>query len=487
MSIKSKTEASKADHYVLVPLMAQGHMIPMLDIARLLANRGAWVSFITTPVNATRIKPLLDDRKSNNEFINVVELTFPCKEFGLPLGCENVDLITSVDQYKPFFHAAISLFEPLKLYIREATPTVTCIISDYSCFFTAEVGQSLNIPRIIFHGPSCLFIHGTHSIRIHNSFDGVAEFDSIAVPDLPKKIEMNKQQAWGCFSDPGWEDFQAKAAEAEASSFGVVMNTCYELESEIINRYEKLIKKRVWPIGPLCLYGNHTGLKGDRGKKSSVDEAQLLNWLDSKEAKSVLYISFGSLVRTKTSQLIEIGLGLENSKVPFIWVIKEIERTVEFEKWISTERFEEKTKGRGFVITGWAPQVVILSHGSVGGFVTHCGWNSVLEAVSAGVPMLTWPHFADQFFNEKLIVEVIETGVAVGVNKPYFYLLEDEVAVKSEVISKAVLQLMDKGEEGEERRRRAKQYGDKGRKAMDDGGSSWMNLRLFMDFMSPKV
>lgn len=483
MSIKNINNDSKP-HFVLVPLMAQGHMIPMVDIARLLADRGAHISFITTPVNATRVKPVIENSKSKNQnqSIDIIELNFPCEEFGLPKGCENVDLITSVEHYKPFFKAANALNDQLKAYIQYAKPRATCILSDYCNSFTAEVGQSLDVPRIIFHGPSCMFIHGVYSIRKHGLYDGKGENDVIVVPDLPKKIEVTKAQAPGWFSGDDWEEIRKKAAEAEASAVGIVMNTFYELEAEIIDRYEMSIGKRVWPIGPLCLYDKDVDSKANRGKKSYVDRVRVLNWLDSKEPKSVLYVSFGSLVRMKTPQLIEIGVGLENSNIPFIWVIKEAERTEEFDKWMS-EGFEERTKERGLVITGWAPQVVILPHCGIGGFMTHCGWNSMLEAISAGIPMLTWPHFADQFLNEKLIVEVIETGVAVGVQKPYYNYAEDEEPVKGEVIEKAVLRLMDKGKEGDDRRMRAMEYGEKARKAMEGGGSSCRNLTSFMEYI----
>jgi UDP-glucosyl transferase 73C len=120
-----------------------------------------------------------------------------------------------------------------------------------------------------------------------------------------------------------------------------------------------------------------------------------------------------------------------------------------WKKWISEDRFEERIKGRGLLIRGWAPQLLILSHPSVGGFLTHCGWNSIIESISAGVPMLTWPLFGDQFMNEKLVVQVQKIGVRVGVEDPVKWGEEEKIGVlvEKEDVKAAIDMLMDEGEE----------------------------------------
>ncbi|THU73867.1 hypothetical protein C4D60_Mb04t27370 [Musa balbisiana] len=174
------------------------------------------------------------------------------------------------------------------------------------------------------------------------------------------------------------------------------------------------------------------------GNKASVDKHRILHWLDEKAPRSVVYVSFGSIVRHSPAQVLEIGRGLEASGRAFLWVIKEVDAS-------SPE----------------APQAAILSHPAIGGFVTHCGWNSVVEAVSEGVPMATWPHFSsDQYINERLIVDVQRTGVAVGVTVP-------DAHVGAEEIEKAVSGLMDGGEKGEGRRERARELGRKAKEAME--------------------
>ncbi|KAM3217644.1 UDP-glycosyltransferase 73C4-like [Capsicum annuum] len=196
----------------------------------------------------------------------------------------------------------------------------------------------------------------------------------------------------------------------------------------------------------------------DRGNKASIDEHICLNWLDSMEPKSVIYVCFGSLCNISFLQMKEIGLGLESSNVAFIWIIRGLDFTLEVEKWLRDVNFEERVKGRGMIIKGWAPQVMILSHPSVGGFLTHCGWNSTLEGISSGVPMITFPMFAEQFYNEKLIVNVLKIGVRVGVEVSIDSWNEEKngVPVNKDQIKKAIDKLMDKGFESEERRKRAK-------------------------------
>ncbi|MED6203317.1 UDP-glycosyltransferase, partial [Stylosanthes scabra] len=109
---------------------------------------------------------------------------------------------------------------------------------------------------------------------------------------------------------------------------------------------------------------------------------------------------------------------MEATNKPFIWVIRDGKHLQELENWIKEEGFEERNKDKGLIIRGWAPQVLILSHPAIGGFVTHCGWNSTLEGITAGVPMITWPLFADQFLNEKLVTHVLKVGVSLGVEVP---------------------------------------------------------------------
>lgn len=468
-------------HFVLVPMWTQGHMIPMVDMALLIADRGVMVSFITTPVNAARIRPIINHAKVNSLPVKFLELRFPCAEAGLPDGCENLDLITNNDLFRPFFEGLSLLQKPLEAYLKETEPAPTCIISDNIQWWTVEVAQKLNIPRLIFHGPSCFFSLCIHNIRQYKVYENVSDIsETVLVPNLPQKITTSKAQSPIWFDEPGFEHFLARVTESEETADGVVVNTFKELEPEYVELHEKAVGKRIWPIGPLSLRSKDV-MNSARGKKASIDEHRLVSWLDSMAPRSVVLVSFGSLATNSPSQIIEIGRGLEASNQPFIWVIKEHEKCPEVDKWMS-DGFEERTRERSLIITGWAPQVVILSHPSVGGFMTHCGWNSILEAISAGVPMVTCPHFGDQFLNEKLVVDMLNIGVALGVEEPGGIAENDKIRVKSNRVEKAVVDLMSGGKEAEERRQRALEFRKMAREAMEGGGSSNKTLAYLIQF-----
>ncbi|KAF8012174.1 hypothetical protein BT93_I0337 [Corymbia citriodora subsp. variegata] len=172
------------------------------------------------------------------------------------------------------------------------------------------------------------------------------------------------------------------------------------------------------------------------------------------------------------AQLREIAIGLEASGQQFIWVVKKDPNAEEGkEEWLP-DGYESRIRSKGLIIRGWAPQVLILDHEAVGGFVTHCGWNLTLEAVTAGMPMVTWPVAAEQFFNEKFVTQVLKIGVNIGV-KQWVRLFGD--SVKSERVEEAVKRVLV-GEEAEEMRWRAKALAEMARGAVEEGGSSWSDL-----------
>ncbi|XVF30465.1 hypothetical protein REPUB_Repub16aG0060200 [Reevesia pubescens] len=474
-------------HFILFPFMAQGHMIPMIDIARLLAQHGMIITIVTTPLNAARFKTILDRAIESGLYIRLLELPFPCVESGLPDGCENFDMLPSLSLALNFFQAANKLQQQVQELFEELRPRPSCIISDILLTYTLNIANQFQIPRVVFQGVSCFCLLCLYNLHVSKILDHItSESPYFAVPNMPEKVEFTKHQLPVVLNDESLKEFCEQTVEIYLASYGEVINTFEELEPEYVREYRKARGYKVWCIGPVSLCSKNGLDKAQRGNKASVDEHQCQRWLDSQEPGSVIYACLGSLSNVIPSQSIELGLGLEASNRPFIWVMRGSDKSEEVEKWILEDGFEERTKGRGLVIRGWAPQVVILSHRAIGGFLTHCGWNSTIEAITAGVPLITWPLFGDQFCNEKLVVQILQIGVRIGVEEPLSWGEEAKVGVlvKKEDVKKAVERLMEAGEEGEERRKRAKKLGEMAEKALEVGGSSHLSItQLIQDIM----
>ncbi|KAF3441131.1 hypothetical protein FNV43_RR15042 [Rhamnella rubrinervis] len=465
-------------HFILFPLMAQGHMIPMVDIAKMLAQRGAIVTIFTTPLNAQRFETVLSRAARQSEHrIQVIQLKFPCQEAGLPDGCESCDMILRAEYFSNFFTATAMLEKQAENLVKELAPPPNCVISDFCLPWTINIARMLHIPRISFFGVGCFFLLCMHTIKtskIYEKIDSDSEY--FVLPDIPDRIEVTKPQL------PGTLPLSEQVAAAENETYGVFANTFEEMEPEYVKEYKKVRNDRVWCVGPVSLTNKEELDKAQRGNKSSVDRNECLKWLDSWEQASVVYVCFGSLCNLTTSQQIELGLGLEASNKPFIWVLRGENKLEEVDKWIKEDGFEERTKSRGLLIRGWAPQVLILSHPSIGGFLTHCGWNSTMEAISTGVSMLTWPLFWDQFLNERLVTQVLKIGVRVGVEVPLLFGQEEKVGVlvKKEDVKRAIEKLMGEDQEIKERRERAGKLGAMAKKAVEQGGSSDLNMSSFI-------
>ncbi|XP_027349161.1 UDP-glycosyltransferase 73C3-like [Abrus precatorius] len=466
---------TEQQHFLLVPLMSQSHLIPFTELAKLLAANGVSVTIVLTPLNAARFNMVIDQAKTLNLKIHFHLLPFPCTQAGLPEGCENMDTLPSPQYQHPFFAASNMLKEPLEKWLSEWETLPSCMVSDICLPWTSNVASKFKIPRFVFHGISCFTLLCSHNISLSKVHESATSMSTpFVVPDLPDTIEFTKAQLPDAIKmdSKAWKHAIDQFKAAELSAEGILVNTFEELENMYVKGYEKVVRK-VWCIGPLFL---HDKLMLDK----SMDESECLNFLSSNKPCSIIYVCFGSMSRIMASQLKELALGLEASSHPFIWVIGKNDCCEELEKWLEEKKFEEKNRGRGVIIRGWASQVEILSHPTIGGFLSHCGWNSTLEAVSVGVPMITWPMSGEQFFNEKLIVQVLKIGVRIGVEVVADPMKAKEVLVKKEGVKKAIDQLMEQGGDGEQRRNRAREIKEMAHKAVEDGGSSASNCKLFI-------
>ena len=241
----------------------------------------------------------------------------------------------------------------------------------------------------------------------------------------------------------------------------LLFTSFYDLEAQVISALKPKFPFPVYPIGPSIPYFKIKDNSSVIGSNHNVPA--YIEWLNSQPEGSVLYVSMGSFLSVSSSQMDEIVAGVHNSGVRFLWVSRG-----------ETTPFKDGGGNMGLVVP-WCDQIRVLCHSAVGGFWTHCGWNSTLEAVFAGVPMLTSPIFWDQITNRKLIVEDWQIGWRVKREEG------SEILVTREEISKLVKSFMDvENIEVKAMRKRAKELQETCRGAIAKGGSSDTNLESFI-------
>ncbi|XP_065050156.1 UDP-glycosyltransferase 73C3-like [Musa acuminata AAA Group] len=479
-------------HFVLLPWLGTSHTIPMIDIGRMLAERGVAVTVVMTPANAAWLSPTISHIADSGLAIRFVTLPFPSAEAGLPEGCESFDSLPSFDMVPNLYYASKLLRHPLEVLLRDLTVAPSCIVSGMFYSWTPAVARELGVPCFVFHGFGAFALFCMHNLYCYKPHESVSSpTEPFTIPDLPFPFEITRQRLPIQFQLlPRFLEMCEEGREGELAMDGIIVNSFDELEPGYAVRLAVASGKEVRPIGPVSLCCRGSSDMAARGQKPSVEASRCMQWLDSMKPRSVVYVSFGSLARFAPAQLMELGHGLLASRRPFIWVINGAESlSEEVEQWLQEKLEIKEVDSRCLLIRGWAPQVMILSHPAVGGFMTHSGWNSTLESASAGVPVASWPLFADQFINQKLIVDVLGIGVAVGVDTSVGLKQapEDGASVTRDEVAEAIERLMGGGEEGEERRRKAKELAEEARKAVAKCGSSYDNLTLLIESVAQKA
>uniref|UniRef100_A0A6N2L3C8 Glycosyltransferase n=1 Tax=Salix viminalis TaxID=40686 RepID=A0A6N2L3C8_SALVM len=345
------------------PFLAHGHMIPSVDMAKLFASRGVKTTIITTPLNAPFFSKTIQKTKDLGFDIDIKTIEFPAAQAGLPEGCENTDaFITNEnagEMFKKFFIATALLQEPFEKVLQERHPD--CIVADMFFPWATDAAAKFGIPRLVFHGTSNFALCAAECVRLYEPHKKVSsDSEPFIVPSLPGDIKLTRKQLPAFVRENDENDFTklVKASkESELRSFGVVVNSFYELEPVYADHYMKVLGRRAWNVGPVSLCNRDIEDKSGRGKEASIDHHECLKWLDSKKLNSVVYICFGSIANFPTSQLKEIATGLEASGQQFIWVVKRNKNSKEEkEDWLP-EGFEERMEGKGLIIRGWAPQL----------------------------------------------------------------------------------------------------------------------------------
>ncbi|XP_012069281.1 7-deoxyloganetin glucosyltransferase [Jatropha curcas] len=474
-------------HAICVPFPAQGHINPMLQVAKLLHSKGFHITFVNTEYIHNRI--LRSNPTSLCDFLN---FRFETISNGLdPLDHEaNLDVTTvccalSNNCLAPF----LNLIQKLNDGVASEVPPVTCIVSDGGMSFTIDAAQQLGIPDVLFWTSSGCgvlgYTHYPHLVEkglaplkdasyltngyLETTVDWIPGMKTIRLKDLPTFFRT---------TDPNDLYFNWILREVDRASraSAIIMNTYDSLEEDALNSLCKMYP-HLYSIGPLHLLvdqiKNNNGIKNifpSLWKEDEEKERELLCWLDSKNPDSVLFVNFGSTTVMTIEQLKEISWGLANSKKNFLWVLRLDHVEGEDLNEILTKEFLDDIKERGMLVS-WCPsQEKILEHSSIVGFLSHMGWNSTLESLCCGIPMICLPNFSDQTTVCRYACS--EWGIGIEIDKNF----------KREEIEKVIIELME-GEKGKEMKKKATEWKRKAQEATSYGGSSYDNLDKVLEIL----
>ncbi|KAJ0965310.1 hypothetical protein J5N97_026448 [Dioscorea zingiberensis] len=408
-------------HIALLPSAGMGHLTPLCQQAATLLGYGCKVSLIV-------FHPMVSSSESH--FITTFLSSFPS------IHSIHLNITPLNAPGDPFFLQFESIRRSPHLLLpllNSSSPRITSLIVDMTLASTfLPVISSAGISTYIFFTSSaamlslCAYFPTHINARKISTCDmeipGVGVIPKVSIPPLLHNPDH-------LFTTQFIEN---SLAFQQAS--GILINTFDDLEPEALMALNNGVVvpgfPRVIPVGPL--------------KQLFLKETSALAWLDAQPERSVVYVSFGSRTAMSVEQIRELGVGLERSGFRFLWVIKtkkvdkEEEQVLELEEVLG-EEFMESIKAKGsMVVRGWVEQEVILKHEAVGGFVSHCGWNSVMEAALYGVPVLAWPQHGDQKMNAGVVKR---SGLGMWVEEWSWG--GEEKLVKGEEIAKRVKELME--------------------------------------------
>ncbi|XP_022924811.1 hydroquinone glucosyltransferase-like [Cucurbita moschata] len=448
-------------HLALLPSPGMGHLIPLIEFAkRLLSHHRLTITFVIPSDGppSTPQKAVLDSLPAGIDYLFLPPVSFD----DLPDASKIETIITlTISRSLP------SLRNVLKSMV--ANSNLVGLVVDLFGTDAFDLAKEFNISSYMFFPSTAMFL--SFALFLPKLDESVAgEFRDLPEPiripgcipiqgkDLLDPVQDRKNEAYK------WTLHNAKRY---ALADGIFLNSFLELEPGAVNylQEEEAGKPPVYPIGPL--------VKIDANEKE--ERAECLKWLDEQPHGSVLFVSFGSGGTLSSHQINELASGLETSGQRFIWVVRSPSDKAANATYFSVqsqrdpldflpEGFVERTKNRGLVVPSWAPQAQILSHSSTGGFLTHCGWNSTLESVVNGVPLIAWPLYAEQRMNAVMLTEEIKVALRLKTN-------EKNGIVEKEEISKVVRSVME-GEEGKKLRRKMKDLKEAAERVVGEDGSS---------------
>ncbi|GMJ07932.1 UDP-glucosyl transferase 72E1 [Hibiscus trionum] len=456
-------EATKP-HIALLASPGMGHLIPVLELAkRLVSHQSSKVTvFIVATDHASIVSSQLLQPPAGSDGDDLLVVLLPFIDIS--------DMVGSGVSYVRKIEATMLrsvLFFRIEISKMESRPTA--LVVDMFGTDALGVADEFNMLKFVFVTSNAWFF----AYALHTTEIDIKEIDEHVKNRKPLKIpgcrpvmfEDTNETLLNYPNDPSYERFKDIFIKMSLTD-GILMNTWDELEPTSLKALRDTRKVPIYPIGPLV-----------RPIEKSVLCSGIMNWLNKQPEESVIYVSFGSGGTLSIQQVIELSWGLELSQQRFLWVIRPPTEKDAAGAFLTLtngsdgnldylpDGFLARTHDRGLVVPMWAPQVEVLNHPSIGGFLTHCGWNSTLESIANGVPMIAWPLYAEQKMNANMLTEDIGASIQAAAME------SDGLVTRGEIRSMIRKILVD--HEGRNIRARIKELKNSAAKALAEGGSSY--------------
>ncbi|KAM7522139.1 hypothetical protein LguiA_012041 [Lonicera macranthoides] len=436
---------------VLVPSPFQGHISPMLQLGTVLHSKGFSITIAHAKINGP-------------DPSNHPDLEFQAFAKDLPELNPSGDVIRFIADLNTGCKSPFEEWLGQKMEQKEPGNQVACIIYDTLMYFSEAVASEMKIPSIVLRTSCPSYLLAYHAISRLKEEGFFPLQDSMLLEPVPGLHPLRfKDLPFSNLTMEALRQLLAITSNMRNSS-AIIWNTNDYLEHSSLSKLrQEHYQMPFFPVGPLHIVAppSSTSLL--------KDDNSCIEWLDKQAPNSVIYVSLGSIATIDEKELAETAWGLANSDQPFLWTFRP--GSVRGSEWVELlpESFREKV-GERCKIVKWAPQKEVLAHRAVGGFWSHCGWNSTLESICEGVPMICRPCFVDQKVNARYLSYVWKVG------------LELEYVLERGEIERSVRRLMVENE-GEEMRQRAIDMKEKVMACVRKGGSSYNSLNDLTEFI----
>ncbi|KAK1568552.1 hypothetical protein Q3G72_025876 [Acer saccharum] len=453
-------KTSKEAHVLVLPYPAQGHINPMLEFAKRLVFKGIKSTLAITIFQSKSLHMHLDPESSS---IAIETFSDGYDEGGYAQAESTEAYLESLNVAGP------KTLEELIKKLDDIGQPVSAIVYDAFLNWGLDVGKKFGLISVPFFTQSA----AVNNIYYHVN-RGLLQLPlsetQVSIPGLPL-LEASETPSfvhdYGPY--PGFSGLILNQFSNVDQADWLLLDTFYELEEKVVDWMAKLWK--IGTVGP-TLPSMHLDkrLEDDKDYGTNIFEPKTsvsMNWLNNRPSgASVAYVAFGSWATLNPEQMEELAWGLKGSNCHFLWVVREDEKTKLPSKFL--EEISESDQG---LVVSWCPQLEVLAHESVECFVTHCGFNSVIEALSLGVAMVAMPQWTDQPTNAKYVEDVWGTGIRA--------LPDEKGVVRREIVEKCIKEVMV-GEKGKKMKENAKKWKQLAKEAINEGGSSDKNIDEFV-------